>query len=150
MPRRPPLVVVAAIIERDGQILIGQRRDGGRHARQWEFPGGKLEPGETPRKALERELDEELGIRARIGAEITRYEYQYPGRPTIQLKFYRVREFQGELTNRVFRQIRWESPQRLPEYDFVAGDVDFVRQLALRKPPGRHRARKAGEEGSEL
>ena len=59
--------VVAAVIERDGQILIGQRKARGRHGLKWEFPGGKVEPGEEPRAALARELREELAIEAVIG-----------------------------------------------------------------------------------
>ena len=122
--------VVAAVIERDGQVLIGRRQAGTRHALKWEFPGGKVEPGETPTDALRRELDEELNICAEIGPLITQYEYQYPGRPPIQLIFYSVLKFEGNLENRVFDEIRWENREHLPSYDFLEGDVDFVRVLA--------------------
>jgi 8-oxo-dGTP diphosphatase len=110
--------------------LIAQRRADHKHGLKWEFPGGKVEATETPREALERELEEELGVRAVIGEEITRYEYQYPGRPPIHLIFFWVREFSGEPVNRVFEKIRWEEPGRFREYDFLDGDVDFVRRLA--------------------
>ncbi|HME05992.1 MAG TPA: NUDIX domain-containing protein, partial [Bryobacteraceae bacterium] len=70
-------VVVAAVIERDNRILIAQRRAGGAHALKWEFPGGKVNAGETPEDALQRELAEELAIRATIGPEILHYEYAY-------------------------------------------------------------------------
>jgi 8-oxo-dGTP diphosphatase len=123
-------LVVAGIIERDGEILIGQRRAGGRHALKWEFPGGKVEPGETPRQALERELREELAIEAAIGDEIVRYEYCYPGRPPILLIFFRVVEYSGAPLNLEFEQIAWARRDSLPEYDFLEGDVDFVRSLA--------------------
>ena len=123
-------IVVAAVIERDGQILIGQRKAGQRHALKWEFPGGKVEPGETPPDALRRELEEELGIHAEIGPQLADYEYAYSGRPAIRLIFYRVTRFQGAMKNLAFEQIRWESPERLPDYDFLEGDVDFVRTLA--------------------
>jgi len=122
--------VVAAVIERDGQVLIGQRKAGEWHAFKWEFPGGKVEPGETPAAAIRRELEEELGIRAAIGPPITDYEYTYPGRSTIHLMFYSVSKFDGEPQNRAFEKIRWEKRERLPAYDFLDGDVDFVRQLA--------------------
>jgi 8-oxo-dGTP diphosphatase len=128
------IIVVAAVIERDGQILIGQRRAKDRHPLKWEFPGGKLEPHETPRAALRRELKEELDIDARIGPEIARYEFQYPKRTPILLIFFRVTEFAGEVRNGVFEQLRWEARERLPEYDFLDGDVDFVRRLAGGKP----------------
>jgi mutator protein MutT len=68
--------VVAAVIERDGMVLICQRKDRGKHALKWEFPGGKVEPGEGYRAALVRELTEELGIDAVIGDEIERYDFQ--------------------------------------------------------------------------
>jgi 8-oxo-dGTP diphosphatase len=122
--------VVAALIEREGRLLIAQRRPDGQHPLKWEFPGGKVEPEETPEAALARELEEELTIRARIGREITRYEYQYPGLPPILLIFYRVANFEGEPCNLVFEQIRWESPQRLGEYDFLEGDADFIRRYS--------------------
>ena len=122
--------VVAAVIERAGQVLICQRRAAGTHPLKWEFPGGKVEPGEAPIEALRRELGEELAIEARIGAEIARYEYCYPGKPPILLIFYRVTEFTGEPRNRVFQAIGWDAPARLGEYDFLEGDVDFVRTLA--------------------
>jgi 8-oxo-dGTP diphosphatase len=121
--------VVAAIIQRDGRILIGQRKDLGHHPLKWEFPGGKLEPGETPEAALIRELQEELGIHARINRELMRYEYQYPGRSRILLIFYRVVDFEGEPQNLDFDQIRWEQPELLRNYDFLEGDTQFVGQV---------------------
>jgi 8-oxo-dGTP diphosphatase len=122
--------VVAAVIERQGVVLICQRKAGQKHALKWEFPGGKVEPGETPIAAIRRELEEELGIRAQIGLEIANYQYAYRGKDPIQLIFYRVTEFEGEVANRVFERICWESRERLPDYDFLEGDADFVRALA--------------------
>ena len=118
--------VVAAVIECDSLVLIAQRKDAGPHALKWEFPGGKVEPGETPEAAAVRELREELGIEARVQSEITRYEYQYPGRSPILLVFLRVTEFEGEPRNLDFTEIRWEKPARLAEYDFLEGDRDFL------------------------
>jgi len=122
--------VVAAVIERDGLVLIGQRKSDESFALKWEFPGGKVEPGEEPRVALARELREELAIEAVIGEEITRYPYQYPGRARVELIFYRVLEFSGEPRNQAFERIAWAPPGRLPEYDFLDGDIEFVRRLA--------------------
>ena len=123
------LTVVAALIEREGEVLICQRKKGSSHELKWEFPGGKVESGETPPQALERELEEELGIRARIGPEMERYEFRYPQRQPIELIFYRVLNFTGEVRNRVFEEIRWERRIKLPSYDFLDGDIDFVRRL---------------------
>ena len=123
-------MVVAAVIERDGCILIGQRSAGKAHPLKWEFPGGKVESGEEARDALARELAEELEIRAVIGPEIRRYEYQYPGRPPILLIFFKVDRYTGEPRNLVFERIAWVVPCDLPSYDFLDGDVEFVRALA--------------------
>ena len=124
------MTVVAAVIERGGQILIGQRPKGDWNQMKWEFPGGKMETAESPREALQRELREELDIRAEIGEELTRYAYEYPGRPPIQLIFFRVTQFEGEPRNLAFHQIRWEAAAHFAGYDFLDGDVDFVRRLA--------------------
>ena len=122
--------VVAAIMERQGKILIGRRKAEQSHPLQWEFPGGKVEPGETPAQALERELEEELGIRGAAGPEIMRYEYTYTGRDPIRLFFFRVTEFQGEPVNLIFDEMRWEPAQSLSGFDFVQGDIEFLRGLS--------------------
>lgn len=127
------ITVVAAVIVRAGQILIGQRTKGEWNEYKWEFPGGKVEPGESPRAAISRELREELDIEAEIGDEMDRYEYQYPGKAPIYLIFYKVERFTGEPRNLAFNDIRWEAVDRLPMYDFLQGDIDFVRRLARGK-----------------
>lgn len=132
------VIVVAGVLERDGRLLIGQRMKGDRHGLKWEFPGGKVEPGETPKDALRRELREELGIEAEIGPEIARYEQCVTGRPPLVLLFHRVDSFEGEPQPQTFQQILWERPEALPDYDFLDGDLDFIRRLA------RGRVRLAG------
>ena len=127
---KPVIRVVAAVIHRDGKILIGQRRRTDSHALKWEFPGGKVERGEQPQAALQRELEEELGIQARIGPEIGRHLHEYPRRASIQLTFFSVNQFGGEPQSLAFENIVWELPERLPAYDFLEGDVDFVQRLA--------------------
>jgi 8-oxo-dGTP diphosphatase len=122
--------VVAAIIESRGRILIGRRKPEQSHPLKWEFPGGKVEPGETPEQALARELEEELGILGAVGEEITRYQHTYPGRDPILLIFFRVREFGGKPRNVVFHQMRWEPAAKLAEFDFVEGDIEFIRMLS--------------------
>jgi len=121
--------VVAAVIERDGKVLICQRK-GGRHALKWEFPGGKIELSEEPRAALARELREELAIDARIGDELHRQEVRYGSGPVINLSFFRVTSFTGEPVNLQFERIEWADPRTLPNYDFLEGDIPFVTQLA--------------------
>jgi 8-oxo-dGTP diphosphatase len=97
---------------------------------KWEFPGGKIEDGEQPRDALRRELDEELGIQAEIGNEVVRLVHQYPSGNGVELRFYDVREYSGELENRIFRDVRWERPAQLPSYDFLEADLKLVKDLA--------------------
>jgi 8-oxo-dGTP pyrophosphatase MutT (NUDIX family) len=87
-----------------------------------------VEAYETPEAAAVRELMEELGIRARIAGEITRYEYQYPSRSRILLIFYRVVDFDGEPQNLDFAQLNWVLPEQLRDLDFLEGDVDFIRR----------------------
>jgi 8-oxo-dGTP diphosphatase len=122
--------VVAAIIERGNRILIGQRRPDQSHPLQWEFPGGKVEAGESPGQALARELEEELGIRRAAGPQITHYTYTYPGRDPILLWFFRVTGFEGEPANRIFHELRWEPADALSGFDFVAGDREFLEGLS--------------------
>lgn len=122
--------VVAAVIRRGGRVLICRRAAGGAHPLKWEFPGGKLEPGETPAEALHRELWEELDVRAKIAGEVARYEFSYPGKNPILLVFHEVTEFSPEPRNCVFDEIRWVQPDELPGFDFLEGDVEFVKRLA--------------------
>lgn len=123
-------IVVAAVIEQNGRILACQRRKDARHPLKWEFPGGKLEAGEHPPEALLRELREELGIEAKIGPELARYEFAYPHKAPIELIFFRVTEYAGEMRNAIFETIRWCKASELPALDFLEGDVDFVNRLA--------------------
>jgi len=115
---------------REGKVLIGQRKRGGRHPLKWEFPGGKVEPGEDPRAALARELREELSVEAVIGEQLDSYPVSYGDGFRALLYFYRVTQFQGEPRNLDFEQIVWERPQRLPDYDFLEGDISFVSKVA--------------------
>ena len=125
--------VTAAVIRRDGRILVCRRRAEQDHAGKWEFPGGKLEPGETAALSLRRELQEELQIEAHIGTEIASYEYSYPGRKPIRLIFFEVTEYSGSPDYSHFQEACWAAPEDLPTFDFLEGDVEFVKQLAAGK-----------------
>jgi len=122
--------VVAAIIKRADEILICQRTKHQPMPLKWEFPGGKIEPGEQPRDALRRELLEELGIDPVIGDEVSRIRHNYKNGGAVELRFYVVHDFQGELDNRIFRDIRWVHRGTLPEFDFLDADKELVRDLA--------------------
>src|SRR5580698_5684213 len=99
--------VVAGVLEDRGKILICRRRGDQTHPLKWEFPGGKLEEGESPEAALVRELHEELGIHATPGGELMRYEFAYPGKEPILLIFLRAAMWRGEVENRIFETIAW-------------------------------------------
>lgn len=118
--------VVAAILARNGKILIGQRMPEQSHPLKWEFPGGKVEPGETPHQAVVRELEEELAIRVTAAEELVRYEYTYPGKNPIDLIFFRITAFEGQPQNLIFRDLRWEPLDRLANFDFLEGDRPFL------------------------
>jgi 8-oxo-dGTP diphosphatase len=125
--------VVAALIVRGGEILIGQLRPDQPMALQWEFPGGKIEAGESPELALARELDEELGIKATIGPLVTRIRHNYRHGGAVDLQFYAVHEFSGEIVNHIFHQLLWVRLEDLPNYDFLAADRGLIRDLAAGK-----------------
>lgn len=130
MRAKVPLLVSAGIIYRNGKVLVGQRRGIDRHPFKWEFPGGKVEPGETPQQALVRELREELQIEATVGTELARYEHEYPGGGRVHLLFFAVPKFLGEPTGRIFEQIQWIELIALSQLDFLDGDLDFIKRLA--------------------
>lgn len=123
-------LVSAAFILRGDTILICQRRRGQPMELKWEFPGGKIEPGETPEQALARELEEELGIRAEIGAHVVGIRHTYRHGGAVDLQFFVVHTFQGELENRVFNEFRWVLLKSLPDYDFLAADRALIQELA--------------------
>jgi 8-oxo-dGTP diphosphatase len=125
--------VVAGLIVQDGKLLVCQRTRHQTMPLKWEFPGGKIEEGEQPRDALRRELDEELGIAATIGDELARIQHEYPNGGMVELRFFVVREFQGELENRIFKDIQWAAPKDLPKFDFLEADLTLVEDLAAGK-----------------
>ncbi len=115
-------------MEKDGRVLLARRKKGDRQERKWEFPGGKIEPGETPEICLARELREEFGIAAEVldyfGASI--YEY---GHGTIDLRAYRVRHVSGEFRVNAHEEIAWVEKTDLLSYDLSPADVPIARKI---------------------
>ncbi len=124
--------VTAAVIEKDGKILIAQRRAGDALGGKWEFPGGKLEPGETPEQCLARELREEFQIEASIGAFIcaSRFEYKHAH---IELLAYRAAHVSGEFRLNDHDAIKWVPPAELSSYDFSSADIPVVEIISGRR-----------------
>jgi len=125
--------VVAALIVKDALILACQRTRHQPMPLKWEFPGGKIEEGEQPRDALRRELEEELGIIADIGNEVARIVHEYPNGGSVELRFYEVRRYSGDLENRIFRDVRWVKRSELTKLDFLEADLTLVKELAAGK-----------------
>jgi 8-oxo-dGTP diphosphatase len=121
--------VVAALIFRNEKILVCQRTRHQSMPLKWEFPGGKIEPGEQPRDALRRELEEELGIDATIGDEVARIRHEYRSGAAVELRFYTVREYKGEMENKIFKDMRWATRSELPSFDFLEADLGLVQNL---------------------
>ncbi|HSY73185.1 MAG TPA: (deoxy)nucleoside triphosphate pyrophosphohydrolase [Alloacidobacterium sp.] len=130
---KPVRYVVAALILRGDQVLVCQRRADQAMALKWEFPGGKMEAGESPEQALIRELEEELGITATIGSLVAHVRHAYRNGGSVDLQFFAVHQFQGEITNHIFNDLRWSNLRDLPGYDFLAADRGLVRDLAAGK-----------------
>jgi 8-oxo-dGTP diphosphatase len=128
--------VVAAVIEKDGKILVARRKPGLVAGGMWEFPGGKLEDGETAEKCLERELEEELGVRSRVGGLLCSVPF------TGALMTFELLVFRTVLLSDSFKltdhdEIRWQAPGDMDEALFSKPDRPVVRMLSGRDEPGR-------------
>lgn len=129
--------VAAGLIVDGSRVLVCQRSASGPYPLKWEFPGGKVEPGEGLFEALARELREELGIDVPAAGEIFRHSHTYREGASVELIFFRVDRYRGEITNRVFQDIRWAEISRLAEFDFLDGDLPLIERLAVQGLPPR-------------
>ena len=121
------LTVSAAVVLRDGKIMLCQRRPEVHNGLKWEFPGGKIEPGESPEAALVRELREELDLQVQVGRVIDAVHHRYPDREVLVL-FYDCRVAQGEPRTVDCNAIAWARPEALRGYDFAGADLAFVQR----------------------
>ncbi|MFA6091460.1 MAG: 16S rRNA (cytosine(1402)-N(4))-methyltransferase RsmH [Elusimicrobiota bacterium] len=132
--------VCAAVIIRSGMIFLARRGPGRKHAGQWEFPGGRIEDGETSAAALARELREELGISAEIGEEFTRVRHAYDS-GEIELIAHWVRGFSGEIRLSDHDQSKWVESSKLLEYDLVPADIPIAKLLTQHRRRGRYKGK---------
>ena len=124
----PPIDVVAGVIRRGDRFLITQRMPEDTLGGYWEFPGGKVEPGEEPRAALRRELAEELGIEAEIGAQIHAFVHAYPDRD-VRLYFYAASIVSGEPQKLEVADLNWVTTEQFGDYQFPEADLPLLNQL---------------------
>lgn len=124
-----PIVVTAAILRRGDKVLIAQRRKEARHGLSWEFPGGKVEDGETPQEALERELEEELGVRTHTGHIYDARIFSYPDQKVLVL-FYFAALAEGEPRPLDANRLAWVGRGEIMSYAFAGADADVARRLA--------------------
>jgi 8-oxo-dGTP diphosphatase len=122
--------VTAAIIVRNGKILIARRDKDDPLKDKWEFPGGKLEPNETPEACLKRELEEELGVVTEIGEFFCSSKYEY-SHIAIELLVYHAHYVSGEFKANDHAEIRWVLPSELDRYDFPEADAPIVEKLMV-------------------
>ena len=120
--------VTAAILIENGRVLIARRRPGASQAGLWEFPGGKVRPGESPAQCLKREIQEELGIEIAVGEFFGESVYAYEDK-TIRLLAYRVRAEGGEMSRNDHAELAWVAIADLGRYRFCPADVPFTEKL---------------------
>jgi len=120
--------VTAAIIEKDGKILIARRKKGDSQENKWEFPGGTIEASETPEECLKRELFEEFGVETRVEDFIGSSQFRSSPQP-VELLAYKVFHLSGEFKLSAHQEIRWVLPSELNDYDFAQADRVIIRKL---------------------
>jgi len=125
----PVVAVVAAILIEKGRVLVTQRLADDRFSGRWEFPGGKVETGETHAEALVRELEEELALPVTVGTLFTRHELPRTGGGTLVLFFYRVRRGPGEPRAVEVADWRWVIAEELRELDMLDSNATAVEEV---------------------
>ena len=120
--------VTGAIIQKDNKFLVGRRAPSEKSPGLWEFPGGKLEHGETLQECIKRELKEELGINAEIGDLFLHYTYDYP-HISYELYFFKIKKYKGDLIKTAHDKLEWVKLEEFYKYNFLPGDNPLIDKL---------------------
>jgi len=123
-----PIIVTAAILRRDRSVLITKRPESSRHGGMWEFPGGKLDPNESPQEGLRRELMEELGIDSEVGDIFETVYFRYP-QGTVLILVYECRHLSGDIRNLEVAEHHWVPITELDRFDLLPADAPIVAKL---------------------
>lgn len=126
-----PLKVTAALLMQNGSVLIAQKGPNDKRANLWEFPGGKIDPGETPEESLAREMQEEFLIEVRIDGFFAESLYTYPEGKILVMAYF-CTQTGGTLTATEHADYKWVHPSELADYDFVPSDIPIAQKLAAR------------------
>jgi 8-oxo-dGTP diphosphatase len=128
-PNRDPVHVAVGIIIEEGHVLCCQRKKGARYGLQWEFPGGKIHPGETAQDCLKRELHEELDIHVEVIEPYARYIQTYADNGIFEVHYFLIIEYREKVKNKVFESIRWLPPDKFDTLDFLQGNKPLLDRL---------------------
>ena len=124
----PAIFVVSGLLVKNKKVLIAKRAKEDKGGGLWEFPGGKIECGETNRVALKRELMEELGLDTEVGKKLMRNLHRH-GNTIYDINFYKIKSFLGEIQQNVHDDIKWVSIEHLLNFNFISGDISFINKL---------------------
>ncbi len=143
-----PLLVCAAVIAADDQVLLARRREGDHLAGWWEFPGGKVDPGETPAQALARELREEMAIEVRVGDPVTFTYWEYPEKRVLLL-FYRCQILRGTPCALECAEVGWFPLEAVADLDLSPADIPALPAVraVLQSPPEGRSVRSGEDDG---
>jgi 8-oxo-dGTP diphosphatase len=120
--------VTAALIEKNGKILLALRKAGKHMGPKWELPGGKVDPGEDPKEALRRELEEEFAVQAEVGEHLGSTRFREKNLD-LQILLYRVSRLAGTIVLREHEAVRWVEPGQIDDYDLVDSDRKLLRKF---------------------
>lgn len=121
--------VAVGILRENSRVLLCQRKKSARYGLKWEFPGGKVESGESAVQCLNREFSEELGIEIEVGDLYHRQEYVYPDSGSFEILYYLISSYRGEVENRAFESVKWVKEDEFGSIDVLEGNRDVIQKI---------------------